>query len=358
LGITLIFREREFSLLHMLLLPLLAVGAAFSVSSLLMMWANVDPLVGYVSFLSGSLGGYIQITDTLLRTTPFLLMAVGIAFSNRSGVLNVGAEGQYLMGAIATTAAALYLQSININVIVALAVSLIAGALAGALWASVAGLMKAYFEINEVVVTVIMNWLAFKIMQWLLRGPLKNPLSQMWPMSPPIDVKLPIILSGTRLHAGFVLSVGIAFLTYYVLFKTKLGFMVRVLGANLHVAKYSGLPIRPLVVFSMAYSGALAGLAGGIEILGVFHFLYEGIAVGLGYTSIIASLLGRNHPLGVIGSSFIFGMIYNGAVYLQSATGLTYTFSKAVEGLIYIFFMLFSILVFYEVKLVVERRGK
>lgn len=355
MGITLVFKERESSLIHILLIPLLAVGAAFLVGSLLMIWAGVDPLIGYASFLSGSLGGYTQITDTLLRTTPFLLMAVGIAFSNRSGVLNVGAEGQYLVGAIATTAVALYLQSVNAHVIIALIVSLATGALAGALWASVAGFMRAYFEINEVVVTVIMNWLAFKIMQWLLRGPLKNPLSQMWPMSPPIDIKLPMILPETRLHAGFVLSIFMALLTYYILFKTKLGFMARVLGTNIYAARYSGIPVRPLIVFSMAYSGALAGLAGGIEILGVFHFLYEGIAVGLGYTSIITSLLGRNHPLGIIGSSLIFGIIYNGVVYLQSATGLTYTFSKAVEGLIYIFFMLFSILVFYKIELVVER---
>lgn len=353
---TLIFREREVSLTHILMLPLLAVGAAFLAGSLLMMWANVNPLVGYASFLSGSLGGYVQVTDTLLRTTPFLLMAVGIAFSNRSGVLNVGSEGQYLMGAVATTAVALYLQSIGVNPVVVLIISVISGATAGALWASVAGFMKAYFEINEIVVTVIMNWLALKIMQWLLRGPLKNPLSQMWPMSPPIGVKLPVILPGTRLHAGFILALGIALLTYYILFKTKVGFMVRVLGSNPNAAKYSGLPVKKLLVFSLAYSGALAGLAGGIEILGVFHFLYEGIAVGLGYTSIIASLLGRNHPIGIIGSSLIFGMIYNGTVYLQSATGLTYTFSKAVEGLIYIFFMLFTILILYEVKLVVKRK--
>jgi len=353
--VTLVFREREVSLAHILILPLLAVGVAFLAGSLLMIWANVDPLVGYASFLSGSLGGYVQVTDTLLRTTPFLLMAAGIAFSNRSGVLNVGAEGQYLMGAIATTATALYLQSVGINPVVVLIISVIAGATAGALWASVAGFMKAYFEINEIVVTVIMNWLALKIMQWLLRGPLKNPLSQMWPMSPPVGVKLPIILPGTRLHAGFILALVIALLTHYILFKTKTGFMVRVLGSNPNAAKYSGLPVKKLIVFSLAYSGALAGLAGGIEILGVFHFLYEGIAVGLGYTSIIASLLGRNNPVGIIGSSLIFGMIYNGTVYLQSATGLTYTFSKAVEGLIYIFFMLFTILILYEVKLVVKR---
>ncbi|MGC8987862.1 ABC transporter permease [Infirmifilum sp.] len=337
---------------------MLAVGFAFITGSLLMIWANVDPLTGYIAFLSGSLGGYAQIADTLLRTTPFLLMAVGIAFSNRAGVLNVGAEGQYIMGAIATTAVALYLQNANIDYALALTISLIAGAFVGALWASVAGIMRAYFEVNEIVVTVIMNWLAFKIMQWLLRGPLKSPLSQMWPMSPPIDIKLPVIMPGTRLHGGFVLAIGVALLTYYVLFKTKLGYMVRVLGANPHAARYAGFPVKRLIAFSMAYSGALAGLAGGVEVLGVFHFLYEGIAVGLGYTSIIASLLGRNHPLGIIGSSLLFGMIYNGSVYLQSATGLTYTFSKAVEGLIYMFFVLFSVLMFYEIRLVARREKK
>lgn len=349
------FEERRVGLIHILLLPLLSVGAAFLVGSLLMTWSNVDPVTGYSSFIHGSLGGYVQITDTLLRATPFLLMGVGIAFSNRSGILNVGAEGQYLFGAIATTATALYLQSMGMDAGITLIASMFAGALAGAFWAFIAGFMRAYFEINEIVVTVIMNWLAFKIMQWLLRGPLKNPLSEMWPMSPPINAKLPSLLPESRLHVGFLIAICIALMTYYLLFRTKLGFMIRVLGNNPHAAKYAGFPVKNLIVFSMMYSGALAGLAGGIEVLGVFHFLYEGIAVGLGYTSIITSLIGRNHPIGVIGSSLIFGMIYNGSVYLQSATGLTYTYSKAVEGLIYLFFMLFTVLVLYRVKLVVRR---
>ncbi len=342
--------EREVSPYMFVLIPIAAFLAAFGVGAIMMMWAGVDPLAGYSAFIRGSLGSPLAVIDTLLRMSPFLLMATGIAFSNRVGVLNIGAEGQYIMGAIVATWIALALQDFSgpLAVVSALILALIVGSL----WALFAATLKAYLGINEIVTTVIMNWLAFRILQWLLRGPLKSPKAQMWPMSPPLSASLPYLIPGTRLHAGFLLAILIALIAYFILFKTNFGFKFRITGANPDVAKYAGYNVRRFMLISMGISGGLAGLAGACEILGIFHFLYEGIAIGLGYTSIIVALVGKNHPLAIIPSAFMFGLIYNGVVYLQSATGLTYTFSKALEGLIYLFVLLAEVLVLYRIKIV------
>jgi len=342
--------EREVSPYMFVLIPIAAFLAAFGVGAIMMMWAGVDPLAGYSAFIRGSLGSPLAVIDTLLRMSPFLLMATGIAFSNRVGVLNIGAEGQYIMGAIVATWIALALQDFSGPLAVVSA--LILALMVGSLWALFAATLKAYLGINEIVTTVIMNWLAFRILQWLLRGPLKSPKAQMWPMSPPLSASLPYLIPGTRLHAGFLLAILIALIAYFILFKTNFGFKFRITGANPDVAKYAGYNVGRFMLISMGISGGLAGLAGACEILGIFHFLYEGIAIGLGYTSIIVALVGKNHPLAIIPSAFMFGLIYNGVVYLQSATGLTYTFSKALEGLIYLFVLLAEVLILYRIKIV------
>ena len=345
------FKERKVGPLLYIVVPLMAVLLAFLTGSGMMVWARVNPIIGYSAFFSGSLGSISGITDTLLRMTPFLFMGVGIAFSNRAGILNIGAEGQYIMGAIAATWVTLLAENLlpaGISILASLAI----GAIVGGVWALFAGVLKAYLGINEIVTTVTMNWIAFRILQWLLRGPLKNPTAQAWPMSPPLKATLPIIFPGTRLHAGFLIALFMAIIAYYVLFKTDTGFKLRVIGQSTEVGRYSGYSVAKYMLISMMFSGAMAGLAGSVEILGVFKFLYEGIAVGLGYTAIIVSLVGKDHPLAIIPSAFLFGIIYNGASYLQAATGLPYTFSKAVEGLIYLFILISEVLILYKIEIV------
>ena len=343
--------EREVPPYMFVAIPVIAFLLAFAIGAILMTWAGVNPLLGYSAFLRGSLGTPAAVIDSLVRMTPFLLMATGIAFSNRVGVLNIGAEGQYIIGAITATWVTLALQQV-VSPGLSITASIVLAIIMGGLWAAFAGVLKAYLGINEIVTTVIMNWLAFKLLQWLLRGPLKSPTAQMWPMSPPLTATLPYIIPGAGLHAGFLIAVAVAVMAYYLLFRTNFGFKFRVTGANPEVATYAGYDVRKFVLFSIAFSGALAGLAGAGEVLGVFHFLYEGIAVGLGYTAIIVALVGKNHPLAIIPSAFMFGVIYNGVVYLQSATGLTYTFSKAIEGLIYLFVLLSEVFVLYRVKVI------
>ncbi len=334
-----------------IIVPIMAFLSAFLLGGLLMEWAGAEPLSGYKAFLKGALGSLPTLGDTLVRMIPFLLMATGIAISNKCGVLNVGAEGQFIMGALATTWMAVLFQENLPSPLIAL-MGIITSLAAGASWGGIAGYLKAKMGINEVVTTVMMNWLAFKLMQWLLRGPLRSPLSQMWPMSPPIKPKMPIILPGTRLHAGFIIALLVAIGGYYLLFKTNLGFKMRACGQNPSSALYAGYDVERITLISMMISGGLAGLAGSIEVMGVFHVLYEGIAVGLGYTAIVVALVGKNHPIAIIPSSLMFGVIYNGVVYLQAATGVTYTLSKAMEGMIYLFVLVSELFVRYRIRVV------
>ena len=351
MGLEIKFTERELHPIMYIIVPLGAFSLAFLCGGILMSWASVNPISGYEAFISGAIGSPVKFADTLVRTTSFLLMGVGLAFALRARVFNIGAEGQYIMGAIVGTWVALLLQE-NLPPSITIIVSLIMAMVIGGLWAGFAGYLKATLGINEVVLTVIMNWLAFKLLQWLLRGPLKNPLSEMWPMSPPIQAKIPVIISGTRLHLGFILAVLIAIGGYFLMFKTNYGFKLRVAGMNPDAAKYAGYDVRKIIISSMILSGSLAGLAGAIEVLAVYHFLYEGISIGLGYTSIIVALVGKLHPLAIIPSALMFGALYNGVVYLQSALGVSYTLSKAMEGMIYLFVLISEVFLKYKVRII------
>ena len=342
-------RRGEVPLYIYILAPLGAFLLAFLVGAFLMRWAGASPIRGYGAFLKGAFGGLKPFTNTLLRATPFLLMATGISLSNRSNVLNIGAEGQYIMGAIAMTWVAVLMQS-HVPGFVVILVGVILAVIVGAIWAGIAGYLKAKMGINEVVVTVMLNWVAIMLLKWLLRGPLKDPRSQQWPMSPPIGPHLPYIYG--NLNLGFVIAVILAIATWFILFRTNIGFKLRACGENPKAARYAGFNVEGMLVLSMLISGGMAGMAGAFDVIGTFHILYEGIVVGLGYTSIIVALVGKNHPLAVIGSAIMFGAIYNGATSMQSVTQLSYTLSKCIEGMIYLFFLISEFLVLYRIKIV------
>ncbi|AFK51194.1 inner-membrane translocator [Thermogladius calderae 1633] len=351
MGYVIRIRPKPAKPLAIVLAPVASFALAFFVGGLLMVWAGVDPISGYTAFVSGSLTTFPGFMQTLVQATLFMLMATGIAISNRAGVLNVGAEGQYIVGAILATYVAVELQQ-TLHPALVVVLAMLLAAVGGALWAAIPGVLRGYMNVNEVVTTVILNWLAYRILQWIIRGPLRLPGPQLYPMSPPVTATLPILEPSSGLNAGLVIAVALAVFSYFLLFNTEVGFKIRVTGSNPDLARYAGFGVERVIVLSMGYSGALAGIAGGVEVLGNLHYLFEGISIGLGYTSIIVSLVARDHPLGVIAASIMFGTIYSGSSFLQTATHLTYTFSKALEGLIYLFVLVTTLFAFYEIKLV------
>jgi len=280
------------------------------------------------------------------------LMGVGIGLANKAGVLNVGGEGQYLMGAIVATSLALATQEV-LPEWLGLLLSTAGAILIGATWAALAGFLKAYMEVNEIIATIIMNWLAFRLLQWALRGPLKDPTSPHWPMTPPLRPSFPELVPGTTLHVGFVMAIFMAILTHFILYKTVLGYKLRLTSFR-DVAIYGGIDVRKMILLALTYSGGLAGLAGALDVLGTFHFLYEGISIGLGYTAIVVMLVGKSDPLLIIPSAIMFGSIYNGLTYLQAAIGVSYTLAKAIEGTIYIVFLVVDLFTRFRVKVMLR----
>lgn len=272
--------------------------------------------------------------DMLVRATPLILAGLAIAVAFQGGVLNIGAEGQLLIGACTSTAISLNLGSFlgPATIIIAL----IIGAVAGAVWAAIAAELKNRFHVLEVISTIMLNFVALYLISFLVRGPLQEP-THVYPQtsSIPPSAQLPVILGGTRLHVGFVLAVLAGFIAWWVIRNTAAGFRLRVTGANAQAARIAGMiNVERTTRNTFLVSGALAGLAGAIEVHGVTFALYENISPGYGYTAIAVALLAGLNPAWVVASGILFGALETGASALQRDAGIPATLVWIVEALI------------------------
>jgi simple sugar transport system permease protein len=283
----------------------------------------------------GSVGTpYALASATLVRAVPLILAGLAVALAFRAGVLNVGAEGQLLAGAAA--AASLGIAAGGRLGAAAPAALLLAAAAAGALWAAPPAWLRARFGALEVISTIMLNFVALHLVGFLVRGPLQEPLG-IYPQSDllPDAARLPSILPGTRLHAGLLVALLAAAALWWLLARTAAGLRVRLVGANADAAASAGLIDVPRVTTrAFLASGALAGLAGGVEVMGVTYALYENLSPGYGYTAIAVALLARLHPLGVIASAVLFGALEAGATAMQRDAGVPSTVAAVVEAAI------------------------
>lgn len=284
---------------------------------------------------NGAFGStYAVFSATLVRATPLLFvgLAVGIAF--RAGVLNIGAEGQLLAGAAAAVAVGLAVGAWPS--VVALPLALMAGATAGAAWAGIAAWLKLRLGVLEVISTLMLNFIATYVVSWAVRGPLQEP-THAYPQSVELAraVRLPLLITGHRVHLGFVLAVVLAVAAWWFLTQTAAGFRVRAVGAGLGAARSAGgiNPARTSAVVFLA-SGALAGLGGASEATGVTFALYEGISPGYGYSAIAVALLARLHPLWIIASALLFGALEAGAAAMQRDANVPSVLASVVEAMI------------------------
>jgi simple sugar transport system permease protein len=283
----------------------------------------------------GAFGSYYAITSaTMVRMVPlgFAGLAVSIAF--RAGILNVGAEGQLLVGAAAATALAVPLT--GVSPLLAIPLMLAGGAIAGALWAGVAGLLRLRFGVLEVISTIMLNFVALYLTGWLVRGPLQEP-TRINPQSVslPEALHLPVLLEGTRLHAGVPLVVVVAVGAWWWLSQTASGFRVRAVGANVFAAQSAGgIAVGRTVFGAFLLSGLLAGLGGAVEYTGITYALYENFSPGYGYTAIAVALLARLHPIGVVGTALLFGALEAGANAMQRDAGVPSVVVSVVEALL------------------------
>ena len=287
------------------------------------------------AFWSGSFGSrYAFASATMVRAIPLILAGLAVALAFRAGVWNIGAEGQLLAGAAAATAIGLQLG--NGLGGWALPAAIIAGAVAGALLAGIAGLLRARFGVLEIISTIMLNFVALHLVGYLIRGPLQEPTG-LYPQSAtlPTGARLPAFLPDTRLHWGIAIAVLCALLLWSALRFTEAGFRVRVVGSNPVAARVAGsIDTRATTLAAFLVSGALAGVAGAVEVTGVTYALYESLSPGYGYTAIAVALLARLEPLGVLVSGVLLGALQAGGAAMQRNAGVPSVLVSIVEAVL------------------------
>jgi ABC-type uncharacterized transport system permease subunit len=275
--------------------------------------------------------------ESLVQSTPYIFAGLAVALGFRVGLFNIGVEGQLFMGAITGTLAGYAIPGLPAFIHIPLA--LLCGALGGAIWGFVPGILKAKTGAHEVITTIMMNYIAFRFSDWLLKGPMADP-NEYTPKTPWIleSAQFPRLFdTPIRFHIGFFIALFMALLVYLFLFKTTWGFELRMVGSNQYAARYAGIKITVSTVVAMVLSGALAGMAGANEVLGVNHRLIPAFSSGYGFDSIALALLGKSHPFGVVLSALLFGFLRNGARSMQLTVGVPIDIVSILQALILAF---------------------
>lgn len=272
------------------------------------------------------------LADALVRATPLMLTGLSVALAFKGGVFNIGAEGQLLAGAAASTAVSLaWSETLGGFVLIfALAV----GAIAGAMWAAIAAELRRRFHVTEIISTIMLNFVAIHLVSYLVRGPLQEP-TRIYPQTPSIGLsaQLPIILPGTRLHLGFPVAVLIALALAWFFLRTAAGFRIRAAGTSPRAAwSAGGVDVNRTSFLVFMASGALAGLAGAIEVSGVTFALYENLSPGYGYTGIAVALIAGLNPAGIVASGVFFGFLQTGALALQRELAIPSSLASVAEA--------------------------
>jgi general nucleoside transport system permease protein len=315
---------------------LAAVLLAFAAGAGLIALIGLDPAKAYSSLFEASLGSSNGLAETAIRTVPLALCGIGIALAFRAGVFNVGAEGQLYIGGIAAAWAATQLAGApQALVLPAMAV---AAAVAGALWSAIAGVLKQRFRADELITTIMLNYIAIYFVGYLLHGPLQDPAS---PLAQTVRLgaegRLPVVMPGSRLHAGILIVVVVAVLAQIYLWRAVDGFRLRAVGQNARAALNAGINVRRMVWTGFLVCGALSGLAGFSEVAGVHRRMIENLSPGFGYTAIIVALLGQTNPVGVLAAAVLFAALQIGSTTMESAAGVPSALTTVIQALVVLF---------------------
>ncbi|MFD1954403.1 ABC transporter permease [Paenibacillus thailandensis] len=299
-------------------------------------WANgMNPLTVYAKMLKGAFGSEFGLTETFVKAIPLLLCGLGVAVAYRLSIWNIGAEGQFAIGAIAATAVTIYFPAMpGYMAIPTMIVFAVAG---GGLWGLLTAIPRTYFQVNELISSLMLNYVALLALDYVVFGPWKDPKGFNFPGTAMFsDAQSLPLLGSTRLHFGIVFAI-VAVVLYFIVMKyTRWGYEWRLIGANPEAARHSGIPINRHILLVMIISGGLAGLAGMAEVSGVAHRLMYGLSPGYGYTAIIVAWLARLHPVGLVLSSFLFGGLIVGGYSVQTI-GLPSSISEMIQGAILFF---------------------
>jgi general nucleoside transport system permease protein len=325
-----------------LLLPLLSLFTAMVIGAVVILIANGNPITTYLALFEGAVGGVDQILDTIAESTPYIIAGLAVALGFKAGLFNIGAEGQLYMGALLAVWLGFTPATQGLPAFILLPLALLGGAIGGMFWGAIPGFLKAKTGAHEVINTIMLNFIAFRITDWLIRSRdpiiLLDPAASV-PRTPVVSdaATLQPLVSGTALNLGFFIAIALVFFIWWLLYKTTIGFELRTVGSNPDAARYAGINVSRNIILAMALSGALAGIAGAIVVLGGPRSLTPGLFGGIGFDSIAVALLAKSSPIGMIPAAFLWGALLNGANLIQIRAGLSIEIIRMIQALIIMF---------------------
>jgi len=324
-------KRQHVSRIVRVLVPVLSLVFALVFGAILLLLSGVDPFAAYAAMARGAFGDSHALAETLVKAIPLMLTGLGVSIAFRMLFWNIGAEGQLAMGGLAATGVALYASDLLPGWSVVPA-AVVLGMVAGALWAAIPAVLRAYLQVNETITTLMMNYIAIYLVSHMYHGPWRDPEGYGFPGTArfPEVAWLPRFYA--RAHAGLVFALIAAAVLWFVLQRTKWGFELRITGQNPEAARYIGISIPRLILVAMLVSGALCGLAGVCEVTGVMRRLQEGLTVGYGYTAIIVAWMSQLNPWGVLLVAFLLAGLLVGGDQIQMAMGLPAAMGLVLQG--------------------------
>lgn len=314
---------------------LVTIVLALFIGGILIAISGNDPIEAYETLFQGAFGSKLRLSETFVKMIPLTLIALGTSIAFKSQLWNIGGDGQFIMGAVLSTAVGLYS---GLPAWILLPLSMIFAALGGALWAGLAGWLRTRFNANEVITTLMLNYVATYFLAFLVYGPMQDPAGYDYPQTAVLADKLhlPLFSDNLRIHAGIIVAV-IAVIVVIFFWKSTQGYKTDLVGQGGMISKYAGLNVKRTIIVTMMLSGALAGLAGWTEVYGVQYRLLEGISSGYGNLAVVIALLGGLNPIGICVASFFFSALLVGGATMQRMTEVPYSVVDVVQGLIIVF---------------------
>jgi simple sugar transport system permease protein len=338
--------------------PLIALAATVALGVILFMLLGADPLRGLQMFFWEPIRSAYALSELCLKATPLILIALGLALCYRSSVWNIGAEGQYILGALAGGWVAMQADANSSRFIVVLV--LLAGVAGGMAWAAIAALLKDRFNASEILVTLMLVYVADLLLSYLVYGPWKDPNGYNFPQTITFAAaaRIPHLFAGWRVNIGVLIALGSVVLCWLLMFRTYAGFALQVGGLAPAAARYAGFSARRSLWVALLISGGMAGLAGALDAAGPMGQLTPYVPAGYGFAAIIVAFVGRLHPVGIVFSGLVMSMFYIGGELAQSRLGLPKSITGVFQGLLLFMLLASDTLIHYRLRWSASRGHK
>jgi len=353
-----VFEKREgVSHSASVVVPVVSFVISLALGAILLLASGVNPLTTYAAMAKGAFGSWPSLTETLVKAIPLMLAGLAVSIAFRMQFWNIGAEGQLVLGGVAAAWVALFWSSF-VPSRVLLPTAIVVGMAAGALWAGIPALLKAYLRVDETLTTLMLNYVAILYSQHLYYGSWRDPKGYGFPGTAPFPEAAWLPRLAGRAHLGLVFAVIAAVLLWFILKHTRWGFELRIIGENPTAARYLGINIARNIVLALLFSGALAGLAGACEVTGISHRLQQGLSIGYGFTAIIVAWMAQLNPIAVLLVALLMASLLVGGDQVQIMMHLPSAVGQVLQGLILVPMLAGALFTEYRFRIVHRRRSQ